>query len=164
MPDLNFLIFKAIDKAGLTPSTLLRTSLIFVLEDSVTKNSSQFQKDLGLLYHNGYAYVHGGSPSVPIISVVIFVVIDDKAEGKKKRPTERIWMLNYHCSCNLLGIFEGALKGDVSFFSSDFSLILIFPGRRDVERDESICKIRQTFDLIMLQVRGLISKNGFFDC
>lgn len=70
MGDLNFLMCKAIDNPGLTPSSSLRTSLISVFEDPITENSSQFHKEIGLLDCIGCASVHGVSPSLAIFDTV----------------------------------------------------------------------------------------------
>ncbi|CAH1418324.1 unnamed protein product [Lactuca virosa] len=70
MADLNFLMCKAIDNPGLTPSSSLRTSLISVFEEPITQNSSQFHKDIGLLDCIGCASVHGVSPSLAIFDTV----------------------------------------------------------------------------------------------
>ncbi|KAL7599064.1 hypothetical protein Lser_V15G26432 [Lactuca serriola] len=70
MADLNFLMCKAIDNPGLTPSSSLRTSLISVFEEPITQNSSQSHKDIGLLDCIGCASVHGVSPSLAIFDTV----------------------------------------------------------------------------------------------
>ncbi|KAL4587590.1 hypothetical protein LXL04_000462 [Taraxacum kok-saghyz] len=70
MADLNFLMCKAIDNPGLTPSSSLRTSLISVFEDPITENSSQCHKEIGLLDCIGCASVHGVSPSLAIFDTL----------------------------------------------------------------------------------------------
>lgn len=70
MADLNFLMGKAIDNPGLTPSSSLRTSLISVFEETLTQNTDQFHKDIGLVDCIGCASVHGVSPSLAIFDTV----------------------------------------------------------------------------------------------
>nr|XP_043610696.1 uncharacterized protein LOC122582377 [Erigeron canadensis] len=70
MADLNFLMCKAIDNPGLTPSSSLRTSLISVFEEPIIQNTNQFHKDIGLLDCIGCASVHGVSPSLAIFDTV----------------------------------------------------------------------------------------------
>lgn len=70
MADLNFLMCKAIDNPGLTPSSSLRTSLISVFEESLIENTNQLHKDIGLLDCIGCASVHGVSPSLAIFDTI----------------------------------------------------------------------------------------------
>ncbi|XP_076881274.1 uncharacterized protein LOC143529341 [Bidens hawaiensis] len=70
MADLNFLMCKAIENPGLTPSSTLRTSLISVFEEPMTENTNEFYKEAGLLDHVGCASVHGVSPSLAIFDSI----------------------------------------------------------------------------------------------
>ncbi|KAI7729470.1 hypothetical protein M8C21_020377, partial [Ambrosia artemisiifolia] len=70
MADLNFLMCKAIDNPGLTPSSSLRTSLISVFEEPVTESASQIHKEIGLLDYISCASVHGVSPSLAIFDSI----------------------------------------------------------------------------------------------
>ncbi|KAK1428784.1 hypothetical protein QVD17_17624 [Tagetes erecta] len=70
MSDLNFLMCKAIENPGLTPSSSLRTSLISVFEEPLTDNTNQLHKEIGLLDCVGCASVHGVSPSLAIFDTI----------------------------------------------------------------------------------------------
>ncbi|KAJ0792036.1 hypothetical protein HanOQP8_Chr01g0012791 [Helianthus annuus] len=70
MADLNFLMCKAIENPGLTPSSSLRTSLISVFEEPVTENANQIHQEVGLLDYVGCASVHGVSPSLAIFDSI----------------------------------------------------------------------------------------------
>ncbi|MFS7952096.1 hypothetical protein Hanom_Chr07g00602931 [Helianthus anomalus] len=70
MADLNFLMCKAIDKPGLTPSSSLRTSLLSVLEDPLIENTNQLHKQIGLLDCIGCSSVHGVGPSLAIFDTI----------------------------------------------------------------------------------------------
>ncbi|XP_071717935.1 uncharacterized protein [Rutidosis leptorrhynchoides] len=70
MADLHFLMGKAIDNPGLTPSSSLRTSLFSVFEESLIENTNQLHKDIGLLDCIGCASVHGVSPSLAIFDTI----------------------------------------------------------------------------------------------
>ncbi|KAJ0947367.1 putative chloramphenicol acetyltransferase-like domain superfamily [Helianthus annuus] len=70
MADLNFLMCKAIENPGLTPSSSLRTSLISVFEEPVTENANQIHQEIGLLDYVGCASVHGVSPSLAIFDSI----------------------------------------------------------------------------------------------
>ncbi|XP_076887744.1 uncharacterized protein LOC143537979 [Bidens hawaiensis] len=70
MVDLNFLMCKAIENPGLTPSSTLRTSLISVFEEPINENANEFYKEAGLLDHVGCASVHGVSPSLAIFDSI----------------------------------------------------------------------------------------------
>ncbi|MFS7904627.1 hypothetical protein Hanom_Chr01g00038321 [Helianthus anomalus] len=70
MANLNFLMCKAIDKPGLTPSSSLRTSLLSVLEDPLIENSNQLHKKIGLLDCIGCSSVHGVGPSLAIFDTI----------------------------------------------------------------------------------------------
>lgn len=70
MADLNFLMTKAIDNPGLTPSSSLRTSLFSVFEEPLTENKNQLHKEIGLLDCIGCASVHGVSPSLAIFDAI----------------------------------------------------------------------------------------------
>ncbi|XP_057423026.1 uncharacterized protein LOC130716971 [Lotus japonicus] len=70
MNDLNFLMCKAIENPGLTPSSSLRTALISVFEDAVIDDSSKVHEELGLEDYVGCASTHGVGPSVAIFDTV----------------------------------------------------------------------------------------------
>ncbi|KAJ8537628.1 hypothetical protein K7X08_014168 [Anisodus acutangulus] len=70
MGDLNFLMCRAIDNPGLTPSSSLRTSLISVFEDPVIGTSSTVHEEIGLEDFIGCASVHGVGPSIAIFDTI----------------------------------------------------------------------------------------------
>uniref|UniRef100_A0A5B7BMB3 Uncharacterized protein n=1 Tax=Davidia involucrata TaxID=16924 RepID=A0A5B7BMB3_DAVIN len=70
MADINFLMCKAIDNPGLTPSSSLRTSFISVFEDPVIDHSDESQRDIGVEDYMGCASVHGVGPSIAIFDTV----------------------------------------------------------------------------------------------
>lgn len=70
MADVNFLMCKAIDNPGLTPSSSLRTSLISVFEDPVIHHSSKQHQDFGLEDYIGCSSVHGVGPSIAIFDTI----------------------------------------------------------------------------------------------
>ncbi|KAL3825749.1 hypothetical protein ACJIZ3_021778 [Penstemon smallii] len=70
MADLNFLMCKAIDNPGLTPSGSLRTSLVSVFEDVMIDNSDKLHQEIGLEDFIGCASVHGVGPSMAIFDTI----------------------------------------------------------------------------------------------
>ncbi|KAI4341974.1 hypothetical protein MLD38_026641 [Melastoma candidum] len=70
MADLNFLMCKAIDNPGITPSSSLRTSLVSVFEDPVTDDFRDARARLGVEDYMGCASVHGIGPSLAIFDTV----------------------------------------------------------------------------------------------
>lgn len=68
--DLNFLMCKAIDNPGLTPSSALRTSLISVFEDPVTEHSNILHEEAGFEDCIGCASIHGVGPSIAIFDTI----------------------------------------------------------------------------------------------
>ncbi|KAL6005276.1 hypothetical protein ACLOJK_005838 [Asimina triloba] len=68
--DLNFLMFKAIENPGLTPSASLRTSLISVFEDPVIDDSGESLREVGLEDYIGCASAHGVGPSIAIFDTI----------------------------------------------------------------------------------------------
>ncbi|KAJ6864804.1 hypothetical protein NC651_035386 [Populus alba x Populus x berolinensis] len=70
MADLNFLMCKAIDNPGLTPSSSLRTALVSVFEESVVDDHSALQREVGVEDYMGCASVHGIGPSIAIFDTV----------------------------------------------------------------------------------------------
>lgn len=70
MADINFLMCKAIENPGLTPSGSLRTSLISVFEDPVINHSNKERQGIGLEDFMGCASVHGVGPSLAIFDTV----------------------------------------------------------------------------------------------
>lgn len=70
MSDLNFLMCKAIDNPGLTPSSSLRTALISVFEDPVIDDSAEMHEELGLEDYVGCASAHGVGPSLAIFDTI----------------------------------------------------------------------------------------------
>ncbi|XP_050383600.1 uncharacterized protein LOC126800298 [Argentina anserina] len=70
MSDLNFLMCKAIENPGLTPSSSMRTAFISVFEDLVMDDSSEVHQELGLEDYEGCASVHGVGPSLAIFDSI----------------------------------------------------------------------------------------------
>ncbi|XP_047308275.1 uncharacterized protein LOC124911800 [Impatiens glandulifera] len=70
MSDLNFLMCRAIENPGLTPSSALRTSFISVFEETVL---DRFEKKQGIVELEDYANcasVHGVGPSIAIFDSI----------------------------------------------------------------------------------------------
>lgn len=70
MSDLNFLMCKAIENPGLTPSSSLRTAFISVFEDSVIDQANEMHQDLCLEDYIGCASVHGVGPSIAVFDTI----------------------------------------------------------------------------------------------
>ncbi|XP_057973895.1 uncharacterized protein LOC131161892 [Malania oleifera] len=70
MADLNFLMCKAIDNPGLTPSSSLRTCLVSVFEDPVIDKLNEMCRETGLEDYMGCASVHGVGPSIAIFDTI----------------------------------------------------------------------------------------------
>lgn len=70
MSDLNFLMCKAIDNPGLTPSSSLRTAFISVFEEPVTDESSEKHREVGLEDYVGCSSVHGVGPSIAVFDTI----------------------------------------------------------------------------------------------
>ncbi|KAL8509433.1 hypothetical protein ACS0TY_016586 [Phlomoides rotata] len=70
MSDLNFLMCKAIENPGLTPSASLRTSLASVFEDPVIDHPNKLHEAIGLEDAIGCASVHGVGPSMAIFDTI----------------------------------------------------------------------------------------------
>ncbi|KAK7268015.1 hypothetical protein RIF29_20697 [Crotalaria pallida] len=70
MSDLNYLMCKAIENPGLTPSSSLRTALISVFEDTVIDDSAEIHKELGLEDYVGCASAHGIGPSLAVFDTI----------------------------------------------------------------------------------------------
>ncbi|KDP37316.1 hypothetical protein JCGZ_06770 [Jatropha curcas] len=70
MGDLNFLMGKAIDNPGLTPSSALRTACISVFEDPVIDDHNELYKEFGVQDFIGCASVHGVGPSVAVFDTI----------------------------------------------------------------------------------------------
>ncbi|KAH8485334.1 hypothetical protein H0E87_026943 [Populus deltoides] len=70
MADLNFLMCKAIDNPGLTPSSSLRTALVSVFEESVVDDHAALQKEVGVEDYMGCASAHGIGPSIAIFDTI----------------------------------------------------------------------------------------------
>ncbi|KAL3532110.1 hypothetical protein ACH5RR_005631 [Cinchona calisaya] len=71
MSDVNFLMCKAIENPGLTPSSSLRTALISVFEDPVIDQSDPpLHEKLGLVDYIGCASSHGVGPSIAIFDTI----------------------------------------------------------------------------------------------
>ncbi|XP_010520704.1 PREDICTED: uncharacterized protein LOC104799759 [Tarenaya hassleriana] len=71
MPDLNFLMCKAIENPRLTPSSSLRTALISVFEDPVFDASTgQVLRDKGVEDYLGCSSVHGVGPSIAVFDTM----------------------------------------------------------------------------------------------
>ncbi|XP_038905440.1 uncharacterized protein LOC120091472 [Benincasa hispida] len=70
MSDLNFLMCKAIENPGLTPSSSMRTALISVFEDPIIDTSGPEQQNLGLHDYSGCASAHGVGPSIALFDMI----------------------------------------------------------------------------------------------
>uniref|UniRef100_A0A7N0UAW7 Uncharacterized protein n=1 Tax=Kalanchoe fedtschenkoi TaxID=63787 RepID=A0A7N0UAW7_KALFE len=70
MGDLNFLMLRALENPGLTPSGSLRTCLISVFEDAIFDQSNEQWEELGLEDCLGCASVHGIGPAIAIFHKV----------------------------------------------------------------------------------------------
>ncbi|KAF9594400.1 hypothetical protein IFM89_031002 [Coptis chinensis] len=70
MGDLNYLMCKAIENPGLTPSSSSRTSFIVVFEDPVIDDTSGLQQEIGLEDYVGCSSVHGVGPSVAVFDTI----------------------------------------------------------------------------------------------
>lgn len=70
MADFNFLMCKAIENPGLTPSSSLRTSLISVFEEPVIDHSNKEHQEFGLEDYIGCASAHGVGPSIAIFDTI----------------------------------------------------------------------------------------------
>ncbi|KAJ6914626.1 hypothetical protein NC651_016797 [Populus alba x Populus x berolinensis] len=70
MADLNFLMCKAIDNPGLTPSSSLRTALLPVFEEPVIDDYGGLQEEVGVEDYMGCASSHGIGPSIAILDTV----------------------------------------------------------------------------------------------
>lgn len=72
MSDLNYLMCKAIDNPGLTPSSSLRTALLSLFEDPVIDDSEsdELHQELGLEDYEGCSSVHGVGPSIAIFDTI----------------------------------------------------------------------------------------------
>ncbi|KAL5806542.1 hypothetical protein ACOSQ4_029275 [Xanthoceras sorbifolium] len=70
MNDLNFLMCKAIENPGLTPSSSMRTAFISVFEDPVIDESNELHQKVGLVDYVGCSSVHGVGPSIAIFDTV----------------------------------------------------------------------------------------------
>eukprot|EP00268_Persea_americana_P033677 TRINITY_DN3331_c0_g3_i1.p1 TRINITY_DN3331_c0_g3~~TRINITY_DN3331_c0_g3_i1.p1 ORF type:complete len:454 (-),score=98.88 TRINITY_DN3331_c0_g3_i1:313-1674(-) len=70
MGDLNFLMCKAIDNPGLTPSSSQRTAFMTMFEDTVIDDSSYSHEEVGLEDYIGCSSIHGVGPSVAVFDTV----------------------------------------------------------------------------------------------
>ncbi|KAL4340804.1 hypothetical protein GQ457_08G018160 [Hibiscus cannabinus] len=70
MNDLNFLMCKAIDNPGLTPSSSMRTAFISIFEDPVIDESNEMHKEIGLVDYVGCSSVHGIGPTIAIFDTI----------------------------------------------------------------------------------------------
>ncbi|KAL2939213.1 Phosphocarrier protein HPr [Bienertia sinuspersici] len=70
MADLNFLMCRAIENPGLTPSSSLRTSFISVFEDPVIDETNENYEELGVEDYLGCASTHSVGPSIAIFDTV----------------------------------------------------------------------------------------------
>lgn len=70
MGDLNFLMSKAIDNPGLTPSSSQRTAFISVFEEPVFETSTDIHGALGVEDYLGCASVHGVGPTLAIFDTI----------------------------------------------------------------------------------------------
>lgn len=70
MADLNFLMCKAMENHGLTPSSSLRTSMMSVFEDTVVDNGGEKRGEFGVEDYMGCASVHGVGPSIAVFDTI----------------------------------------------------------------------------------------------
>ncbi|XP_022982938.1 uncharacterized protein LOC111481632 [Cucurbita maxima] len=70
MSDLNFLMGKAIENPGLTPSSSMRTALISAFEDPIIYTSDPAQQHLGISDYIGCASAHGVGPSIALFDLI----------------------------------------------------------------------------------------------
>ncbi|KAE8718974.1 hypothetical protein F3Y22_tig00109983pilonHSYRG00051 [Hibiscus syriacus] len=70
MADLNFLMCRAMESPGLTPSSSLRTCLMSVFEDTVVDESNDQRNQVGVEDYMGCASAHGIAPSIAIFDTV----------------------------------------------------------------------------------------------
>lgn len=70
MADLNFLMCRAIENPGLTPSGSLRTSLVSVFEDCVMDEFNQLHQDMGVKDCVGCGSAHGVGPSIALFHTI----------------------------------------------------------------------------------------------
>ncbi|KAK8593536.1 hypothetical protein V6N13_042897 [Hibiscus sabdariffa] len=70
MADLNFLMCRAMENPGLTPSSSLRTCLISVFEDTVVDEWNAQQNQVGVEDYMGCASAHGIAPSIAIFDTI----------------------------------------------------------------------------------------------
>ncbi|XP_039016027.1 uncharacterized protein LOC120146571 [Hibiscus syriacus] len=70
MNDLNFLICKAIDNPGLTPSSSMITAFISIFEDPVIDESNKLHQEFGLVDYVGCSSVHGIGPTIAIFDTI----------------------------------------------------------------------------------------------
>ncbi|KAE8729297.1 GATA protein [Hibiscus syriacus] len=70
MNDLNFLMCKAIDNPGLTPSSSMRTAFISIFEDPVIDESNILHQEIGLVDYVGCSSVHGIGPTIAIFDTI----------------------------------------------------------------------------------------------
>ncbi|XP_034694539.1 uncharacterized protein LOC117920938 [Vitis riparia] len=70
MADLNFLMCRAIENPGLTPSGSLRTSLVSVFEDCVMDESNQLYQEMGVKDYVGCGSAHGVGPSIALFHTI----------------------------------------------------------------------------------------------
>ncbi|KAL5545815.1 hypothetical protein UlMin_005502 [Ulmus minor] len=70
MSDLNYLMCKAIENPGLTPSSSMRTAFISVFEDPVIDDSNELKQEFGLEDYVGCSSVHGVGPSIAIFDTI----------------------------------------------------------------------------------------------
>ncbi|KAJ8435629.1 hypothetical protein Cgig2_000295 [Carnegiea gigantea] len=70
MADFNFLMCKAIENPGLTPSSSLRTSSISVFEDPIVDQNDEVHTGLGIEDYVGCASVHGVGPSIAMFDTI----------------------------------------------------------------------------------------------
>ncbi|KAL3623422.1 hypothetical protein CASFOL_032238 [Castilleja foliolosa] len=70
MSDLNFLMGKAIENPGLTPSASLRTALVSIFEDPMINRSDKVHQAIGLEDFIGCASAHGVGPSIAIFDTI----------------------------------------------------------------------------------------------
>ncbi|OMO82279.1 hypothetical protein CCACVL1_11992 [Corchorus capsularis] len=70
MNDLNYLMCKAIENPGLTPSSSLRTAFISVFEDSVSDETNKLHGEIGLVDYVGCSSVHGVGPTVALFDTI----------------------------------------------------------------------------------------------
>ncbi|CAN1141893.1 hypothetical protein LINPERPRIM_LOCUS25714 [Linum perenne] len=70
MSDLNYLMVKAIENPGLTPSSAQRTALVSVFEEAMIDESNDLHSQIGVEDFIGCASVHSVGPSLAVFDTI----------------------------------------------------------------------------------------------